>query len=468
MTGAGGHLVAPLAHGFGIRYDLPVPLAYYMAAGAAVVALSFVLVAVFVRGQEGDEFTYPRIVFPPQSRIGRVVNSPVPRIITGSIGVLVLLAIIVTGFFGAPDATDNPADYLLWVYFWAALVPLSALVGNLYALFSPFTAIYDAFRRLVPREEPPLRYPGRLGRWPAVAGYFCFAWFELASHQSANPRAVATAATVYTVYTLVMLTLFGRDKWLDNGEVFAVLFSFVGAFAPIAVRTTPQGRELELRPWGVGLLRLTRDGWDTTMFIILLLSSLAFDGIEATPAWAQLTSIAGAMTDALGDAGPIILFTLGLAATAAVFLIVYLVFLAVVQQLGQGRGSFMRSASFLAYTLVPIALVYQTAHFYSYIVIQGQGLIPLLADPLHTGAHLLPTAGYKVSFVLAGAAFVWLLQVVLIVLGHILAVYLAHRRALSLYRPPSLALLSQYPMVVLMVGYTATSLWILAQPIAAG
>jgi hypothetical protein len=74
-------------------------------------------------------------------------------------------------------------------------------------------------------------------------------------------------------------------------------------------------------------------------------------------------------------------------------------------------------------------------------------------------------AGFKPSFALAQASTVWYAQVVLIVLGHIVAVYLAHLRAGERFRTAQRALLSQYPMLLLMVLYTMTSLWILAQPI---
>ncbi len=114
---------------------------------------------------------------------------------------------------------------------------------------------------------------------------------------------------------------------------------------------------------------------------------------------------------------------------------------------------------------MPIALVYNAAHNYTYVVVQSQGLIPLLADPFHRGWHLLPTAGYQISFALAGAAIVWYVQIVLIVLGHVIAVYLSHLRAGERFKNASQVLLSQYPMLGLMVLYTMTSLWILAQPI---
>jgi hypothetical protein len=51
------------------------------------------------------------------------------------------------------------------------------------------------------------------------------------------------------------------------------------------------------------------------------------------------------------------------------------------------------------------------------------------------------------------------------VLGHIAAVYLGHVMALRFYGEGAVALRSQLPLLVLMVGYTMMSLWILSQPI---
>ena len=52
-----------------------------------------------------------------------------------------------------------------------------------------------------------------------------------------------------------------------------------------------------------------------------------------------------------------------------------------------------------------------------------------------------------------------------IVLGHIIAVYIAHVISLRTVSNHSSALRGQYPMLLLMVSYTVTSLWIIAQPI---
>ena len=88
-------------------------------------------------------------------------------------------------------------------------------------------------------------------------------------------------------------------------------------------------------------------------------------------------------------------------------------------------------------------------------MVQGIAWIPsLVADPSSTVAPPLdwmPISG------------VWYLSVGAIVIGHIAAVVLAHRRALrdSARRP----ILAGLPLVVLMIGYTVLSLWIIAQPI---
>ena len=101
------------------------------------------------------------------------------------------------------------------------------------------------------------------------------------------------------------------------------------------------------------------------------------------------------------------------------------------------------------------------------MAIQGQYIIPLASDPFGVGWDLLGTAGYRVNIAVVNAKFVWYVAVAAIVLGHIASVYIAHGISVRRGGDRSLALRGQYPMLVLMVFYTATSLWIIAQPIVA-
>ena len=52
------------AHGFGERYDLPVPLDYFVGGSAATVALSFLIIAFFIRkGKKEYEYPHFNLIF---------------------------------------------------------------------------------------------------------------------------------------------------------------------------------------------------------------------------------------------------------------------------------------------------------------------------------------------------------------------------------------------------------------------
>ena len=451
-------------HGFGIRYDLPAALALYLFAAGGVVVISFVLVVLFAGDQVGAKaIEYPRRPVPLLLSMAR---SPWPRIVGGVVGVFALLVVVVAGLFGSPKPELNPAEYLTWIYFWAATVILSGLVGNLWYLLNPWAAIYDAVTRIA-RIEPMWKLPA-VGVWPAAAAYFAFACLELTTGMANRPWVVATVTIVYSIVTLSGMVLFGRDAWLEHCEGFTVLFGIVGRFSPIEAERDESGHfaAIYVRPWGVGLLKPAPSGWDRVVFVILMLSTLAFDGILATSAWQDFNVALEPIWLPMGSFGFFFIRTLGLVLLTIAFLLVFVAFMEAVIYFGSRKVDLKTTVSGFALTLVPIALVYNAAHNYSYVVVQSQALIPLLNDPLGMGWHLWPAvAGYKPSFALAQASTVWFAQIVLIVLGHVIAVYLAHLRAGERFRTAQRALLSQYPMLLLMVMYTMTSLWILAQPI---
>src|SRR5438067_4247251 len=76
------------AHGFGQRYDLPLPLSLYLFGTAAAVILSFVVVGLFARHTPGAR-GYPRIDLLAHP-LGRWLAQPV---------LLALLKLIVAGLF---------------------------------------------------------------------------------------------------------------------------------------------------------------------------------------------------------------------------------------------------------------------------------------------------------------------------------------------------------------------------------
>ncbi len=444
-------------HGFGARYDLPISLVLYLYSAAGVVVISFVLVAALAGERTGERATrYPTL---RSGLLTRLDASPWPRRLGGAIGVIALATVIVTGIWGTQNPLINPAEYLVWIYMWAAMVILTGLLGNIWAYVNPFAALYSVIRPMVP--APARELPKALRIWPAAALYFAFATFELASGLANRPALLGAAALVYTLFTLAGMVLFGAEAWLGRVEFLTVLFDLVARFAPI--ERDAHG-EVRLRPWGVGLLRPYPEGWDRIAFIVLTLASLAFDGITATQGYQSLTTGLRPIWSQAGAFGAPLFKGVSFLVLALLFLVVFNVFMAVVIYFGSVKVKLVPTMTAFALTLIPIALVYNAAHNYSYMVIQGQGLPMALQYAFSQG----PPPTFVASFALANAALVWYLQVILIVIGHVIAVFLAHMRAGERFRTARNALLSQYPMLILMVAYTTVSLTILAQPVTRG
>jgi hypothetical protein len=460
--------VAPLLYQFGPRYDLPLPLTSFLWAGAAVVGISFIMMTVFASHRTGPSAV--RYQRREVAALGWMPGSSWLHTVLAFVGVASLVTVIVTGLFGPADPQRNLAVYLTWVYFWAGMAVLTGLVGPLWDAINPFRALSSVVTRLRRTEAAGavaegVAAPDRLaeyGIWPAVGLFFLFGLCDVTGVSTTRPWAMALLALAYTGFTLVGMQRFGERSWLAHVEFFTVLFSILRLFAPIDIRN---GRVF-LRPVGAGLLDPLEAGWDWVLFVILMLSTLAFDAILSTSVWDAVVKFTGPAWGPLGTVvGLHILRGLGFVVLTAIFLAAFIICMELVIYFGTIQVDGLSTATTFALTLVPIAFVYNAAHNYANLVVQSQLVIPLLADPFGRGWHLLPTAGYQPSALLAPAAVVWYVQVVLIVTGHVIAMYLAHLRAGERFRVAQSVLLSQYPILVLMVLYTMTSLWILAQPV---
>ena len=144
---------------------------------------------------------------------------------------------------------------------------------------------------------------------------------------------------------------------------------------------------------------------------------------------------------------------------------IYLLFLAWGRWWEGSRRSLSDWALDYAYSLLPIVLVYHVTHYFTLLLSQGLKIISLASDPFGWGWDLFGTALTMRAPILPDVDFVWHFQVLLIVFGHVVSVYLAHRVALQHARSRARALAGQLPMLALMVLFTTVGLWILAQPL---
>jgi hypothetical protein len=149
------------------------------------------------------------------------------------------------------------------------------------------------------------------------------------------------------------------------------------------------------------------------------------------------------------------------------YLAVFFIFLALVRRLTKFQGSLQTLALQFSYSLLPIALVYHMTHYYTLISSQGVMIFRLVSDPFGRGWNLFNTAHWRLNSVTLNMDWVWHTQVGLILFGHVVSVYLAHKEAQALFTQRRQATLSQLPMLVLMILFTCFGLWILAQPVTA-
>lgn len=435
------------AHAFPERYDLPLPLGFWIAGAGAAVALSFLVAA----------------VSPPGPRPPREVELQLPRMTAALVAaarivsVLLLFLLLAAGFLGSRENWDhNILPVVVWVWWWVGLAFVCALVGDLWAVVDPWAAVG---RWLSGDRVPRFRLPEAIGVWPAVAGFLVFAWAELVWPSNAMPMQLATAILVYSLLTWAAMALVGVEGWRRHGDVFAQVFGLFGRFAPIAAG---RGR-LVLRPYGGGLQQAEPASASLAALVIVVLATVSFDGFAETMAWLRLEGAAIAwlygrgVVHVLGyPAAEALIRTAGLLAAPLVLAAAYLAAAALSARIdGRPVGGTARR---YALSLVPIAIGYHLAHYFSYLLVQGQEIWPLLSDPLGRGWDLFGTRGHEVDLAAVDMRLVWLAAVGGIVAGHVAAVLVAHRSASGVR--------GQLPIVVLMIAYTMLSLWILSQPLA--
>lgn len=472
------------AHAFAQRYDLPVPLWLYLSGAGAAVGLSFVALAVFFRHAPGGDGDYQRTNL-LQWPLFRFLAHDQVLFVVRLIFVGLYLLVIIAGYVGSQDQLRNLAPTLVWVIWWVGLMFVSALAGNFWALINPIDTIArwsGALVRLIVPEawlSGGYAYPKWLGVWPAVTFFGGFVWAELVLSGGGVPANISVMIFFYSALTWAGMVLFRRDVWLQHGEAFAIAFSLAARFAPLEVRTVDGKLEWNVRPYAVGLLTDRPIHPSMVVFVILLLSTVTFDGFMETPAW---VAILGWVSEAMWlrptllwvqDQGiGLLTFVKSVALVAAplVFFGGFLLFAALMAMAagtvpGEARRSTLEIACLFVLYLMPIAIAYHIAHYLSFMLLAGQLIIPLVSDPFGYGWDLFGTAGYSMNIAIINARFVWLTSVITIVTGHMIAVYLSHVAALRVFDSPAAAMRSQYPMLVLMICYTMISLWILAQPV---
>ena len=452
-------LSLPLAHGIGGVKDLPVPLWLFFYGAAVVLVVSFVALGVLWRKPVLETHERGRAL---PSWLQRVLLGPEVRVALGLVSVGLLVLVFATAAFGEDSVAVNLAPTFVWVVFWLGLVPITALFGNVWSVLSPWRAAANGVAwttgRLGLSWQAPLRYPDRLGRWPAAVLLLTFVSLELCYPDPARPRMLAIAIAIYSWITWLGMATFGREQWTQNGEAFASYFGFLARIAPFAKR---DGKIVIRWPF-VGLVQGDeRPG--TVAFLAVMLGSVAFDGFSRTTWWQnRLFDIDSSLALDRPTLADLATFAFNFVGLIVAIVIVALLYLAATEFAKRVSGSHRTLVWAFAGSLVPIAMAYAVAHYFSLFVLQGQVTKRLASDPFGYGWDLFGTADAQPNLTLLTPNTIWYVQVGALVIGHVLGLVVAHDRAVDLFRSPGVALRTQYAMLVLMVAYTVGGLWLLS------
>ncbi len=459
------------AHAFGARYDLPLPLSFFIVASGIAVAVSFLVAFLFVRRGDVRAFSITFL-------IKKKVLNYLHRLLQ-LLGLVVLSIVLMTALVGDPSPTKNLATVTVWVWWWVGFTLFSALLVNLWPCLNPFCTLAALWIKIVQYllggRSLKMRPLPVFAPYLAVLGLFTLSWIELVSNISETPRQVFWLIVIYLVTTCLCASRYGFEQWFKQADPLTRLFSMMGRLAPFSLS---HSSGLVIRFPGSGLSQApkmeAKDGLAAVLFILMLISVVLFDGLSETPLWqwvkefvAQSQALRPALLSMQSNGLDILMLvqTAGLILVFLLACITYYVIIFLIWLAGYREVSVLVIACQFAPSLLPIAIAYHLAHYVSYFMLAGQLIIPILSDPFALGWDLWGTQSQRINLSVINAENVWWIAVFALIAGHVIAVFVAHAEAIRLFTKHRIAVRSQIPMMVFMVLLTMLSLWVLSQPI---
>ena len=355
--------------------------------------------------------------------------------------VAVLITVVAVCLLGPEVSVANLGVLIVWAGWWAGYTMTTYLVGNTWPALNPWRALAT----LVSTKNRP--YPERLGGWPSVVGLLVLVLLEVVSPVAQNPRFLALLVVAYSVVTVAGAVMYGVDTWFGVVDPVSRVFRCYGRLAPLQRIDTG----VEWRLPGAALAEDDSPSTaDETAFVVALLWVTTYDGLVATPA-------GGTAIRAIVGIGipPLVVYVGVMVAGLGLFLAVY----RLASRKARRTANTYVTAGFVrrwfVASLLPIAAGYHLAHFLGYFLSLSPALVAVISHPFAPPVTLRT---------LVLPAWFGTLQLLFVLVGHLLGVWVAHARSFSLFPGRLQPIRSQYPFVIIMVFYTITSMWVVAQP----
>jgi len=428
--------------------------------------------------------------------------------------------VIAAGLFGNQNPALNIAPLLTWTIWWGGLVILIMYAGKAWCYVCPWDAVAGWMEKLRfwKKSNDGL---GLEMKWPramrnvviATVLFVGLTWVELGFGVTMKPRVTAYLAIAMLLMAIVSAFLFERKGFCRYACLVGRVSGLYAMFSGVEVRARDagvchacRGKEcvrgsdeayacptflypgglatntyciqcmecvqacpsdnltVNLRPWGADLATDHKARRDEAYLALLMLSITGFHGLTMTPNWARLT-------DWLHESvslGAMLSFSVGMAGLMLAPIAIYALLVAVSYRFGTWATTdrphtygdyFVR----YAYALLPIALFYHLAHNLEHLLMEGPKIVSLASDPFGWGWDLFGTLTWNVP-PLVSLDVLWVLQIALVLVGHVYSLWAAQRTARHMFGDRGRALGSQLPMLVGMIAFSVFSLWLLKQP----
>jgi polyferredoxin len=490
-----------------------IPRWLFLLGAALVVILSFIVVEVFgARKKSTWRFNLAK-----DKRVYRLLRSRWFQAVPQLAVVVLFMFLTYAGLFGS--RTQNITPIAVWTIWWGGLVFAVALIGPAFCFACPWDGLANIASRLraIARVEPislSLPFPSWAANlYPAIALFVVLTWLELGFGVTTDPRTTATMGIGMAAFAIVGAMLFDGKRFCHHGCPVGRISGIYANVSPIEIRaknpktcTTcktedclngnergypcPTGISLKviqdssyctmctecikscdrqnvavnLRPFGADLDAPRRGRLDEAWLSVSLLALTLFHGFSMTPAWENHRpggeSLMRLMATTLGTPKEVN-FTLGMMAIVALPITLY----AISVWLGAKLAGSVVTARELfiqyAYSILPVALFYHLAHNAMHVLMEGGSIVPRLSDPLGQGSDWFGTRDLHMGPLLSEQA-TWVTQVVLILVGHVIGIVVAHRIAHRLFPDKKSAIQSLVPMLVVMVCLSVAGLGLMS------
>ena len=448
-----------------------------------------------------------------RKRTYRVLKHPLFQTVPQLLAVGVFLFLMYAGLFG--NRGHNITPVAVWTLWWGGLIFAVLLAGPIFCFACPWDGLANVFTRMglgwrKDRLSLGLPVPRVLQTmWPAILLFALLSWAELGLAVTSDPRGTAYMGLGMATLAVGSALLFEKKAfcrfWCPVGRIIGVY----SLFSPVEVRSrNPKvcarckteeclnGREgsdpcptglslktlqvssyctgcteclrsceknnvaLNIRPFGSDVARVPEPPLELTWLCLSLLALTLFHGFSMTTIWESFrpgeSSVIKALTVYV-TGSHWMSFTLGMIAACAIPVGLYALSCRMGARLGGSTVPASRLFREYALSLLPIALFYHLAHNLMHVAMEASHVVPLLSDPLGTGANLLGTASLHPGH-LIGELPLWYMQTGLIVAGHLFGIFAAHRISRRLYADERSATRSLIPMLLVMILISAAGL----------